>query len=147
MRKVVSWCTHPAVDYYRWLATGAQAIVTAWGRSYEVTSLKTAAADLRRAVDRPEHPQPSCCERCRARMSAPSILVAGAAQMYEEVPPFVSATTSRPSSIGHRDKVTSDLRRATSQEGRASSFGRAGSTPLAPSSSPGRRSPPGSSSR
>ena len=24
LRKVVSWCSHPAVDYYRWLARGVQ---------------------------------------------------------------------------------------------------------------------------
>ena len=30
-RKVVSWCSHPAVDYYRWLARGAQTLVAGQG--------------------------------------------------------------------------------------------------------------------
>ena len=31
LRKVVSWRSHPAVDYYRWLARGVQTLVAAWG--------------------------------------------------------------------------------------------------------------------
>ena len=50
LRKVVSWCSHPAVDYYRWLARGVQTLVAAWGKGHDVTSLKTAAAELRDKV-------------------------------------------------------------------------------------------------
>ena len=32
LRKVVSWCSHPAVDYYRWVARGVQTLVSTWGR-------------------------------------------------------------------------------------------------------------------
>ena len=31
-RKVVSWRSHPAVDYYCWLARGVQTLVAAWGK-------------------------------------------------------------------------------------------------------------------
>ena len=39
LRKVVSWCSHPAVDYYRWMARGVQTLVAAWGKGHDVTSL------------------------------------------------------------------------------------------------------------
>ena len=100
MRKVVSWCSHPAVDYYRWLARGAQTLVAAWGRGHDVSSLKTAAAELRRKVaalsdpaadgEREEDRRPpgiGRCDRCGAHMPCPAVVVADAAQMYEEVPP------------------------------------------------------------
>ena len=87
LRKVVSWCSHPAVDYYRWLARGAQTLVTTWGRSFEVASLKTAASDLRTRVASLVEPATPHCERCGRAMSGPSVLVADAAQMYEAVPP------------------------------------------------------------
>ena len=52
-RKVISWCSHPAVDYYCWLARGrrgAQTLVAAWGRGHGVSSLKTAADELKSKV-------------------------------------------------------------------------------------------------
>jgi hypothetical protein len=100
LRKVVSWCSHPAVDYYCWLARGAQTLVAAWGRGHDVSSLKTAATELRTkvaALSGPafdgeegaygQAPGTACCARCKARMSCPAVVVADAAQMYEEVPP------------------------------------------------------------
>ena len=100
LRKVVSWCSHPAVDYYRWLAWGAQTLVAAWGRGHDVTSLKTAAADLRSKVAalsdpaadgrREEDGRPPgvhCCARRGAHMPCPAVVAVDAAQMYEEVPP------------------------------------------------------------
>jgi hypothetical protein len=100
LRKVVSWRSHPAVDYYRWLARGAQTLVAAWGRGHDVSSLKTAAAELRRKVaalsgpagggERGEDQRPpgvGHCDRCGAYMPSPAVVVADAAQMYEEVPP------------------------------------------------------------
>ena len=100
LRKVVSWCSHPAVDYYRWLARGAQTLVAAWGRGHDVSSLKTAAAELRAKVallDGPafsgggeacgQAPDTVRCARCKACMTGPAVVVADAAQMYEEVPP------------------------------------------------------------
>jgi hypothetical protein len=87
LRKVVSWCSHPAVDYYRWLARGAQALVTAWGLGFEVASLKTSASDLRSRVAKLVEPSAACCERCGKAMRGPAVLVADAAQMYEAVPP------------------------------------------------------------
>ena len=99
-RKVVSWCTHPAVDYYRWLARGVQTAVTAWGRGHDVASLKTAAAELREKVAELAGPPPCAgagaarqadglpaCARCGTHMPCPAVVVADAAQMYEEVPP------------------------------------------------------------
>ena len=81
LRKVVSWRSHPAVDYYRWLARGAQTLVAAWGRGHDVSSLKTAAAELRSKVAalsdpaadgrREEDGRPpdvDCCARCSAHM-------------------------------------------------------------------------------
>ena len=64
LRKVVSWRSHPAVDYYRWLARAVQTLVKSWGRAYEVTSLKTAAAELRRKVAALEGTEDGRCERC-----------------------------------------------------------------------------------
>ena len=100
LRKVVSWRTHPAVDYYRWVARGVQTLVTAWGRGYDVSSLKTAAAELRAKVAALSGPGagrsvgagrrvscPTDCTRCGAHMPGPAVVVADAAQMYEEVPP------------------------------------------------------------
>ena len=87
LRKVVSWCSHPAVDYYRWVARGVQTLVSTWGRGFEVASLKTAVSDLRSRVAELEAPETSCCRRCARSMCGPSVLVADAAQMYEEVPP------------------------------------------------------------
>ena len=100
LRKVVSWRSHPAVDYYRWLARGAQTLVAAWGRGHDVSSLKTAAAELRRKVaalsgpagggGRGEDQRPpgvGHCDKCGAYMPSPAVVVADAAQMYEEVPP------------------------------------------------------------
>ena len=100
LRKVVSWCSHPAVDYNRWLARGVQTLVAAWGRGHDVTSLKTAAAELRSKVAalsdladdgrpgaRGQAPDTAFCARCNAHMPCPAVVVADAAQMYEEVPP------------------------------------------------------------
>ena len=100
-RKVVSWCSHPAGDYYyRWLARGAQTLVAAWGRGHDVSSLKTAAAELKskvaalsgpavggRAGAEGQAPGAVHCARCKAHMPCPAVVVADAAQMYEEVPP------------------------------------------------------------
>ena len=100
LRKMVSWCSHPAVDYYHWLARGVQTLVAAWGRGHDVTSLKTAAAELRNkvaALSGPavgngagaegQAPGTVFCTRCKAFMPCPAVVVADAAQMYEEVPP------------------------------------------------------------
>ena len=100
LHKVVSWCSHPAVDYYRWLARGAQTLVAAWGKGHDVSSLKTAATELRSKVavlsgpaadGQPgregQAPGAACCARCGAHMPCPAVVVADAAQMYEEVPP------------------------------------------------------------
>ena len=62
-------------------------MVRTWGKSCEVTSLKTAAAELRRGVEALEGPDDNRCGRCGRNMCKPSVLVADAAQMYEEVPP------------------------------------------------------------
>jgi len=69
MRKVVSWRSHPAVDYYRWLARAVQVLVKSWGRAYEVTSLKTAAAELRRKVAVLEGSGNDEVRTCRCRRS------------------------------------------------------------------------------
>ena len=92
LRKVVSWCSHPAVDYYRWLARGVQTLVAAWGRGHDVSSLKTAAAELRRKVaalsgpavggqPRAEGQTPGVghCDRCGVYMPSPAVVVADAA--------------------------------------------------------------------
>ena len=97
-RKVVSWCSHLAVDYYRWLARGVQTLVAAWGKGHDITSFK-AAAELRGKVaalsgpavdDQPRAegraPGTVLCARCKARMPCPAVVVADAAQM-NEVPP------------------------------------------------------------
>ena len=99
-RKVVSWRSHPAVDFYRWVVRGVQTLVTAWGRGFDVSSLKTAAAELRDKVAALAGPSAGegrrvgqsgpalhSCARCGAGMSCPAVVVADAAQMYEEVPP------------------------------------------------------------
>ena len=87
LRKVVSWCSHPAVDYYRLVARGIQTLAVTWGRSFEVRSLKTAAADLRKRAAELEAPDAPFCARCGCHMPGPAVVVADAAQMYEEVPP------------------------------------------------------------
>ena len=100
LRKVVSWRSHPAVDYYRWLSRGAQTLVAAWGRGHEVSSLKTTAAELKSkvaALSGPavgggasaegQAPGTVYCARCKAHMPCPAVVVADAAQMYEEVHP------------------------------------------------------------
>ena len=115
LRKVVSWRSHPAVDYYRWLARAVQTLVKSWGRAYEVTSLKTAAAELRRKVALLEGTEDDLCERCGACMPTPSVLVADAAQMYEEVPPTrvvqgLSSLVDWASSQGYTGVVVSKRR-------------------------------------
>ena len=98
--KVVSWRSHPAVDYYRWLARGAQTLVAAWGRGHDAASLKTAAAELHSNVaaligpaadGRPGREEQASgavfCARCNAHMPCSAVVVADAAQIYEEVPP------------------------------------------------------------
>ena len=88
------------VDYYRWLARGVQTLVAALGKGHDVTSLKTAAAELPGKVaalsgpavdDQPRAegwaPGMVLCARCNAHMPCPAVDVADAAQMYEEVPP------------------------------------------------------------
>ena len=87
LRKVVSWCSHPAVGYYRLIARGVQTLAGAWGRSFEVRSLKTAAADLRKRAAELEAPDRPFCLRCGCYLPGPAVVVADAAQMYEEVPP------------------------------------------------------------
>ena len=100
LHKVVSWCSHPAVDYYRWLARGAQTLVAAWGRGHDSSSIKTAAAELKSkiaALSGPavgggagaegQAPGAVLCAKCKAHTPCPAALVADAAHMYEEVPP------------------------------------------------------------
>ena len=46
------------------------------------------------------------CARCRAHMPCPAVVVADAAQMYEEVPPAGSGAACDPSSLGPRTVAT-----------------------------------------
>ena len=88
--KVVSWRSHTAVDYYRWLARGAQTLVAAWGRGHDVSSFKTAADELKSkvaalsgpAVDDGagaewQAPGPVHCARCKAHTPCPAVVAGG----------------------------------------------------------------------
>ena len=152
-RKVVSWRSHPAVDYYRWLARGAQTLVAAWGRGHDVSSLKTAARELRSKVAVLSGPAAdgrpggegqalgaARCARCDAHMPCLAVVVADAAQMYEEVPPSRVRSGLRSFITWATDRGYTGEPSASAPLGLPSWSGRGGGTRLALSCSLGKSS-------
>ena len=92
LRKICSWYKHPAKSFYRGASRAMSIAVNRLRVGWETRSLKTASRDLKDRWEQMLQERgsrtlaPTCC-RCHKELTRFSLLVADAAQFYEEISP------------------------------------------------------------